>query len=60
MSDKTKRIISYGVSAVAYTVLALAVAFGWPLGWWSSAVAVAGFVLGEVLGVEWIPPKRRG
>lgn len=59
MSDKIKRVIVYSVSAAAYAALAIGTAVGADFSWWQPAVAVIGFVLGEVLGVEWVPPKRR-
>lgn len=59
MSEKTKRVISYGVSAVAYAALAVGTAAGWDFGWWQPVTAIVGFVA-TTFGIESVLPKLKG
>ncbi|ADK81289.1 hypothetical protein [Sediminispirochaeta smaragdinae] len=58
MTDKTKRIIAYALTAIAAAVLAFAELFGWDLPDWGTIMNVIVIIASQVFGIEWIPPKR--
>ena len=58
LSNKVKRVISYGISAIAYAALAISAALGLDLGWWQPVTAIVGFIA-TTFGVETVIPERK-